>query len=646
VAAFGEVAAASDASADAIEDGGERTEGIFSRIGNAMPNWMPFRQNVVGLGEDMDESESKGEKFKTLMSDLGGATLAVGAAAFVGVGVAAVKMGMDFQSAMTQLVTGAGESEKNISLVSNGILNMAGSVGTSAMDLAKGMYYIESAGYHGAQGLDVLKAAAEGAKVGNADLQTVAAAVTTALTDYHIPAQRADAVTSALVETVALGKMKMDDLAGSIGKVMPVAAALGISFQDVGGAMAEMTNQGLTARFAATHLQNTLLALSAPSKIAIAAMDSVKLSGQDVKNALDEHGLAGALTLIEQHVGSTFPRDSVQYVTAMKNMLGGVTGYSTALMLSGQNSAAFESNVASIGKTLNGTSTQVQGFNKIQGDLSFQMDQLKSEVGALVTKFGLYLIPKLEDAGRALGGVVTWMEKNKGAASDLAHVIEGVLGLAVGVFAEQKAVAFGRAIGNMISSASQLATKLTGTTTPAIAESGTAAQVAGGKAEAGGAGFATGGGEAEAGGTGFAAAGGEAATAGTEMVAAGTEAETAGGEFAAAGATASAGLAGLLAAGGGLAAIAGYKILKQSGGIPAVGAEMLRNAQHNEIMNETPPAPGGSYGGWTPPNRSDTTAAQTANVYLEGQQIARIIWPLLRKQAQQSGRAWPNIGLG
>src|SRR5262249_57942986 len=106
-----------------------------------------------------------------------------------------------------------GEAESNIGLVSNGVLQMAVDTGSSTKQLTDGLYMIESAGYHGADGLKVLKAAAEGAKVGNADLGVTANAVTTILTDYHLSGDQATAATNALITTVASGKTHLQDLA-------------------------------------------------------------------------------------------------------------------------------------------------------------------------------------------------------------------------------------------------------------------------------------------------------------------------------------------------------------------------------------------------------------------------------------------------
>src|SRR5207245_1217519 len=124
-------------------------------------------------------------------------TTNAGAKIAAGLGVAAaaaaaysVKLAADFQQSMTRLVTTAGETAgpQGIGLVSKGILDMAGQVGIGAEKLAQGMYIVESAGIHGADALNVLKAAAQGAVQEQADLGKTTDALTTILHDYNIPA--------------------------------------------------------------------------------------------------------------------------------------------------------------------------------------------------------------------------------------------------------------------------------------------------------------------------------------------------------------------------------------------------------------------------------------------------------------------------
>lgn len=227
----------------------------------------------------------------------------------VGVAAASVKMAADFQTATTRLVTAAGESESKIKAVSNGILDIAKSTGTTTSALTKGMYQIESAGFHGADGLKVLKAAAQGAKVEQADLGTVSNALTTVMEDLHAPTSDAAKIMSQLVATVGHGKLTMDELAGSIHSVLPNAAALKISLPEVAGALATMTAQGIGADQASQNLNHTIVKLAAPTVGMTKAMAGYGLSAADVAKNLGtgKTGLVGTFAELEKAALSNVP---------------------------------------------------------------------------------------------------------------------------------------------------------------------------------------------------------------------------------------------------------------------------------------------------------------------------------------------------
>lgn len=226
----------------------------------------------------------------------------VGAIAAVAVAGAGVKMAADFESSTTRLVTSAGETHDHIQLVRDGLLQMAGQVGFTAEELSKGMYTVESAGFHGAEGLTVLKAAAQGAKAENADLKTTTDAVTTSLLDYHQGADKAALVMSQLIKGVSEGKTTLEEMAGSLHNVTPLAANLGVKFSDVVGALASMTAHGMSADQASQNLASSLRSLAKPTaqqtkELAGLGMDSAKLADD-----LGSKGLTGTIKEISDAI--------------------------------------------------------------------------------------------------------------------------------------------------------------------------------------------------------------------------------------------------------------------------------------------------------------------------------------------------------
>lgn len=260
------------------------------------------RKEIGNLGDD---AQRHGTRAETAFAQ----TAAAGKTAFVGLsataaigGAAALKMGGDFQESMRILVTGAGESKANVAQVSAGILDMAGDVGITANTLAQSMYKIQSAGHHGAEGLEVLRAAAQGAKVDGSDLEVVGDALTTVMADLGAGSDQAALLMTKMVEATAHGKMSMEDFASSIHSVLPNAAALHIDFSQVAGAMAEMTAQGVSAQQAAQNLNHMIVKLAAPTAGMTSAMASYGLSATDVAQRLGERGLTGTMELVNKAI--------------------------------------------------------------------------------------------------------------------------------------------------------------------------------------------------------------------------------------------------------------------------------------------------------------------------------------------------------
>src|SRR6266699_2644664 len=111
----------------------------------------------MAIGQDISLNLliSAQDTASSVISRIGG-PLGLIAAAMVGVGVTAVKMAGDFQAGLTVLSTGAGELQSNLQMVGDGIKQISIDTATSTDQLLKGMFMIESGGYHGAAGLNVL----------------------------------------------------------------------------------------------------------------------------------------------------------------------------------------------------------------------------------------------------------------------------------------------------------------------------------------------------------------------------------------------------------------------------------------------------------------------------------------------------------
>ena len=377
-----------------------------------------------------DTALTTGEKMNKAMSKVSGYVIAAGAV----IGITSIKMAGDFQSATTRIVTDAGESVKNLDLIRKGILGMAQEVGQTPKQLADGLYYIESAGYHGAAALKILKASAEGASVGFTDMANMSSAVTTVLRDYSLPASRAAAVTSALIETVAQGKTNMTLLGNSMGRVLPIAASFGIPFEQVAAAIATMTVSGQQARFGVQQIRNSFMNLAAPGNHASKVMQQIGISSDMLHKALmdPKKGVSNALTLITEQLGKYFPRGSAQYISAQRTIYGGITGLSVALALGGEHLSKYNETVKLIAESYNSASPKVKNFAEVQKTFNLQLKQFTAGASVVGIELGNWLLPKAGAVVKWAGSVITWFKSHPLVSRIAGDAAIGVFVTAVG----------------------------------------------------------------------------------------------------------------------------------------------------------------------------------------------------------------------
>lgn len=384
---------------------------------------------ISGVGLSADNAGSALKNFAL-------AGVAVAAAALTDMVVQSVNMAGEFQASMTRLTTTAGESTANLAMVSAGILKISVDTGTSAQDIAKSMYTIESGGFHGAAGLQVMTVAAQAARMEQANLTDVSRALVTVMTDYHMPASQAANATNELVTAVSLGRANLEDMSKAMASVLPIAAASGVSFAQVGAAVAVMTNAGNSAQISTKWLANAITALSAPNAVAVKSMTAVGLTAQELSDTLRYKGLGPAIQEVTDAVGKKFPAGSVEAVEALKKIMGGVTGYKVALELGGKSMKAYTDDVNKIAASAKIGGTTIQGWSDVQGNFNFKMDQAKAAANAFMITLGSELLPVfgkiLDKITPIITGFIDWESKTHTIQNAVKGLVDALVGMVQG----------------------------------------------------------------------------------------------------------------------------------------------------------------------------------------------------------------------
>lgn len=421
-----------------------------------------FKATMLEAKASMAETAGAGESSMSGLAKFGGAALAGITTAAAGISVVAVKMAGDFQESMTKLVVGAGESEGAIKGLSSQVLKLAGPTAQAPKDLAAALYPIESVGFHGGQGLFVLTAAAEAATASGANLGSVADALAGTMHAFNLQSSAAIPTVNTLQAAVASGKMKLDDLAGALGTVGPIAATAHVSLQEITAAIATMTSSGTPAAQAATYLKQTIAQLENPTSKARDQMKALGLDSIAVSENLGKNGLASTLTMltdaIEKKVGpagtllikslkqgtltteqyqaklAAMPATEQTYVSALANMVGGTKSMQAALELTGPHMAEFQKNIGYVSAQAKNGGGQVAGFALAMKDFNTKIRAGEDTVKALLIQLGLRLIPIVEAAVSVIAKIVSWFTKHKEITEALGIVIGGILVVAIGAY--------------------------------------------------------------------------------------------------------------------------------------------------------------------------------------------------------------------
>jgi hypothetical protein len=223
-------------------------------------------------------------------------------AVFTGSVLEATKKAGDFQQSQQRLIASAGETSRGLKEVSDGILQMAGQVGYSSQELSKGMYTVEKAGYRGAEGVNVLRSAAQLAKAENADLGEVLNGLTTSMHDFGYSSDRSAEVASKMNTAVGMAKTNLQEFSGALHSVEPIAAAANIKLEDVYGSLAQITQSGTPADQGAQNMAHSISQLMKPSQQMREEMGQMGVDARDVQAHLGDRGFAGTVQMLSDTI--------------------------------------------------------------------------------------------------------------------------------------------------------------------------------------------------------------------------------------------------------------------------------------------------------------------------------------------------------
>lgn len=355
---------------------------------------------------------------------VGLAAVAAGAAigAFVAKGV---KDAVELETAMSEVFTLLpGSSKKAMDAMTGDVLAFSSEMGIATTEAVPALYQALSAGVPKENVFAFMEDAGKLGIAGVTDLKTATGVLALAVNNFTGEGLSATQASDLLFTAVRVGTTTMDELSGAVANVGPGAAALGIEFKEVTGALAAMTSTSGNAQQSSTQLRAMLNELG--KETSVVGRKFAEVSGQSFTQFTASGGtLQQALALLGEETAKTG--------RGAESLFGSVEAGMGVLALSGENAAKFTGAMAAMGDSAGATDV---AFQTMEQSVSRQWEKLKVQVQNFGIEIGQKLLPVISAAIEQMvvwfDKLVAWWDVNgpaiSAAATDVGKTVAAVAG--------------------------------------------------------------------------------------------------------------------------------------------------------------------------------------------------------------------------
>lgn len=310
----------------------------------------------------------------------------------VGAGAAAAKFSLDFNKSMTDLKAMVGMSSDEVAKFKGEILDLSGEVGRAPRELGEAFYYIASSGLEGESAMRALRASALASAAGLGDTAVIADAVTSAINAYGEEALSASYATDILMAAVAEGKNEPEELASSIGSVIPLAERMGISFDEVAGTMAALSLNGTNAFEAVTQINSALTSAIKPTKSGADALKKIGMTYADLRKSIKDKGLIKTFDALNKAFDGN--------VESLGDVFGNVRALRGLMTLTGPSMEKYEQIVRKVGKAHGDTA---KAAAKAAEEPGMRIERAWARIQVVLIRAGDVIVPVIADIAEYAG---------------------------------------------------------------------------------------------------------------------------------------------------------------------------------------------------------------------------------------------------
>lgn len=217
----------------------------------------------------------------SIMKSTGASMTKYISAPLFGVGVAAAKVGGDFEEQMSRVKAISGATGKSFDELRQQAVDLGAKTVFSAKESAAGMENLASAGFSAQEIMKAMPGLLDLAAVSGGDVALASENTATALRGFGLEASEAGHVADVFARAAADTNAEVGDMGEALKYVAPVANSMGISLEETAAAIGIMSDAGIKGSQAGTTLRGALSRLARPTKAMQDTMDNLGVSFYD-----------------------------------------------------------------------------------------------------------------------------------------------------------------------------------------------------------------------------------------------------------------------------------------------------------------------------------------------------------------------------
>lgn len=348
----------------------------------------------------------------------------------------------EYNSVIAQIATLGPEAAAGTAQWKTEILEVSAAMGQDATTAANAVYDALSSGVPPDNVISFMEVASKAAVAGATDTGTAVKALSATLNAWKLDASEAGQVSDVFFTGVNAGVFRFEELASGIGQVAPLAASLGVTYQEVTAATATLTKSGLSASQAITQQRASMISLLTPNAQMNTVLGELAEKNADVKRTAEEQGISIAEAALKTMgyqgtlIAVADAADSAG--VGLAQAMGSSEALGAVLGMTGENAkgaaADLEMMRQSGGATDGAFQKMSETYEMASKKLSAQFNAAMIEVG---TTMGQLLVPLIQRGTEVLMSMLEgWRGLDDGTKKALVTIaaVVGVVGSGIGAF--------------------------------------------------------------------------------------------------------------------------------------------------------------------------------------------------------------------